>query len=492
MSDLQLISPPMITYEGDIFGMIPSPPVGLACLAAYVRENGFSVTVLDCFGEAPCVSGEYRKEFVRIGFSQDEIIKRIDPDACLVGISIHSGMTAAFCLSLALEIKKRLGKPVVMGGAHASTTYGELLEQGIDYAIIGEGEGPLLDLMQRIVAGESCAGIPGVAMAGAALPPAEGRVVVMDDLPFPAWDLVPLEKYWSLGMSHSPVSGRFVPVITSRGCPFNCSFCSTPKISGRNWRSYSPERAVQEIKHLQKTLGVKDIFIQDDNFNFDSDRVIALCDLLALENIPVRLSLPSGVRLEKMNSEVIDALARGGFHYLCLAPESGSEKVRNAMQKPLQEKRLMEVQRQCRKNRIRTGAFIIIGTPGETSGDVLKTAIMIAKLLWYGVDDVSIFIYSPVPGSTMVSACEDIMPKDYLGVCWTPRWRKQYKRISRSRKLLYGEYMILKLLFQPLSGFRHLRNIRRKAFETKGEMALSRLLSNRLFSRSNLPWGDSE
>ena len=116
---------------------------------------------------------------------------------------------------------------------------------------------------------------------------------------------------------------------------------------------------------------------------------------------------------------------------------------------------------------------------------------MIAKLLWYGVDDVSIFIYSPVPGSTMVSACEDTMPKDYLGVCWTPRWRKQYQHFSRVRKLLYSEYMLLKLLFQPLSGFRHLRNIRRKAFETKGEMALSRLLSNRLFSRSNLPWGDS-
>ena len=173
-------------------------------------------------------------------------------------------------------------------------------------------------------------------------------------------------------------------------------------------------------------------------------------------------------------------------------PESGSEKVRNNMRKPLREERLMEIQQQCKKSRIRTGAFIIIGTPGETAGDVLKTAIMIAQLLWYGVDDVSIFIYSPVPGSTMISECEDTMPEDYLGICWTPRWRKQYRYLSRVRKLLYFVYMLLKLLFQPLSGFRHLRNIMRKTFETKGEMALSRLLSNRLFSRSNLPWGDPE
>ena len=488
---LQLISPPMITYKGDIFGMIPSPPIGVACLASYIREQGFRVSLLDCFGVSPFTSGEYRVDFMRIGLDEEDVLERIDPNAILVGISVHSGMTSSFCLNLALKIKKRFNKPVVVGGAHVSITFREFLEKGVDFAVVGEGEGPLLDLMQALDAGSSCSGLAGVVSAESVTNPVEGRTVDLDSTPFPAWDLVPMENYWVLKMSHSPVSGPYAPMITSRGCPFNCAFCSTPKICGRKWRCYSPERTVREIKYLQNQLRVQDIFIQDDNFNYDPDRVIKICDLLAKHNISVRFSLPSGVRLEKMNTNVIDAMARGNFHYLCLAPESGSARVRNKMRKPFNEGRLLEIQKQCKKKGIRTGAFIIIGTPTETLQDVWMTAIMIAKLLWYGTDDVSIFIYSPVPGSSMALECEDQMPEEYLGICWSPKWRKNYTFLSRLRMLLYLEYIILKIFFQPFSGFRHLRNILRKKYETKGEMGLSRLLSNILFNRSKLPWGNS-
>jgi len=310
----------------------------------------------------------------------------------------------------------------------------------------------------------------------------------MDTLPFPAWHLVPVENYWSLKMSHSPVSGRFLPMITSRGCPYNCSFCSTPNVSRRQWRSYSPERTLSEIKFLQQQFKVQDIFIQDDNFNADPERVIRICDLIQKEITGVRFSLPSGVRLDKMNSGLITALSQGGFRYLCLAPESGSEKVRGIMQKPLDEKKLYAVQRQCKKSGIRTGAFIIIGTPGETVVDRIKTALMIAKLLWCGTDDVSIFIYSPIPGSMLSQKTGARMPDDYLGVCWSPKWRSEYKRLSMVRILLYLEYILLKLLFQPLSIFKHLWNIQKQRFETKGEMGLARLMSTRFNRGSKLPW----
>jgi anaerobic magnesium-protoporphyrin IX monomethyl ester cyclase len=488
MDSIQLISPPMITYKGDIFGMIPSPPIGLACLASYIREHGFGVSLLDCFGISPFTSAEYRDDFMRIGLGEEEILNKIDADALLVGISVHSGMTASFCLDLALQVRKRLKKPVVVGGPHASVTYGEFLEKGVDFVVIGEGEDPLLKLLQTISAGKSCSGLAGIASSRSPDNPAAGNTVDMNVLPFPAWDLVPLENYWALKMSHSPVSGPYAPMITSRGCPFNCAFCSTPKICGRKWRCYSPGRTMREVKYLQEELGIQDIFIQDDNFNHDPERVIQMCNLFAGQNVSIRFSLPSGVRLEKMNADVIDAMARGGFHYLCLAPESGSAKVRNRMRKPLDEGRLMEIQKRCRKRGIRTGAFLIIGTPSETIHDVRLTAAMMARLLWHGMDDVSIFIYSPVPGSSMAPECEDRMPRDYLGVCWSPKWRKRYDVLSRLRMLLYLEYIILKMVFQPLSGFRHLRNIIRKKYETKGEMGLSRLLSGNVFSRNRLPW----
>ena len=90
MSDIQLISPPMVVYKGDIFGMIPSPPIGLVSLGTYIKENGFEVSFLDCFGESPFVSAEYREGFARIGLGVEDIINRIDQEVSIVGISVHS------------------------------------------------------------------------------------------------------------------------------------------------------------------------------------------------------------------------------------------------------------------------------------------------------------------------------------------------------------------------------------------------------------------
>jgi anaerobic magnesium-protoporphyrin IX monomethyl ester cyclase len=489
MNNIQLISPPLIAYEGDIFGMIPSPPIGVASLAAYIRENGFEVSLLDCFGESPCVFEKYREGFVRIGLGEEDIIERIDRRAMLIGISIHSGMVASFCLHLALEIKKRLNKQVVVGGPHVSVNYMDFLKRGVDYAVVGEGEGPLLNLLERISTGGECHNMPGLVSCRHREELIPNELIEMDKLPFPAWDLVPLENYWSLKMSHSPVTGKFAPMITSRGCPFNCSFCNTPEISGRKWRSYNPERLLREIKHLKENLGVREIFIQDDNFTIDPQRVINICNLLEKESMDVRFSLPSGIRLETINPEMINTLARGGFHYLCLAPESGSPKIRNLMKKPLDETKLFNVQKQCKRRAIRTGAFVIIGIPGENISDIFMTARMIAKLLWLGTDDICIFIYSPIPGSSMANSPNDNIPKDYLGICWTPKWRKDYRKLSWIRRVLYAEYIILKLIFQPFAVARHLRNIKRKKFETKGEMGLSRLLANILYRHSKSPWG---
>ncbi len=476
MAILQLISPPMIAYRGDIFATIPSPPIGLASIAAYVRQQGFDVNFLDCFGENPHIVEVYQNDFIKIGLKNDAIIQRLDRQAELIGISVHSGMTAAFCLALALEIKKLLCKPVVVGGPHVTVCYKDFLRHGVDFAVLGEGEQAIVNLLRSVCDKKSCHGIQGVVSSNYPTSTTRQSDLPMDSLPFPAWDMVPLKNYWSLKMSHSPIQGKFAPMITSRGCPFNCAFCSTPATSGRKWRGYSPERTIAEIEYLKKTYGVEDIFIQDDNFNVDPDRVRRICELIVKLSLNIRFSLPSGVRLEKMSDDIIDALAGAGFKYLCLAPESGSSRVCKRLYKPLDKKRLFAVQKRCRQNKIRTGAFIILGTPFETCRDVLMTSSLMAKLIFLGVDDVSIFIFAPVPGSKFNNAFKRSLPQDYLGICWSPKWREDYIRWAWIRRVLYFEYIVLKLLFQPHSVLRHLLNIKRRRYETKGEMGLRRLI----------------
>ncbi|MCM8787141.1 MAG: B12-binding domain-containing radical SAM protein [Candidatus Omnitrophica bacterium] len=475
MPDFQLISPPMIAYKGDIFGTIPSPPIGVASIAAYLRQKGFTVNLLDCFGESPSTIESYKNDFLKVGLLNQQILERIDPHAYLIGISVHSGMTASFCLELAHQIKKQWRKPIVVGGPHVSVCYKDFLLKGIDFAVIGEGEKPIFDLLCAMLTKSSYKNISGIVCADTIEQLITTNTVPIDELPFPAWDLVPLEKYWSLNMTHSPVQGRFAPMITSRGCPFNCAFCSTPLISRRRWRGCSPERVIAEIEYLKTNYGVEDIFIQDDNFNADPKRVLNICALIEKRSFKIRFTLPSGVRLENIDDEVIYALARAGFTYLCLAPESGSSRIRHRLNKHLDEERLYAVQRLCRKNKIRTGAFIIIGTPQEKAYDILMTARLIAKLLFRGLDDVSIFIFSPIPGSKLEKLPSIQMPKDYLGICWTPRWRSDFKFLVWIRKILYLEYIILKIIIQPCSIIRHLLNISRNRFETKGEMGMRRL-----------------
>jgi len=117
MSRIQFISSPLIAYDKDIFGMIPSPPIGLASVAAYVRECGINVDLIDAFGIDPFRTKKYHNQFVLIGLDIKQIIDRINPEADFIGISVHSAMVAKFCLDLGLEIKKKIGKPVIVGGA---------------------------------------------------------------------------------------------------------------------------------------------------------------------------------------------------------------------------------------------------------------------------------------------------------------------------------------------------------------------------------------
>lgn len=486
MGLIQLVSSPLIAYDRDIFGMIPSPPIGIASIAAYLRQCGFDVNLIDAFGINPFKTQKYQDQFVLIGLDIEDILERIDMEAELIGISVHSSMVAKFCFDLALKIKAKTNKQVVVGGPHITLNYKQFIMKGIDFAVIGEGERTLVQLIENLRNGGDGKEIDGVATIGKD-PIRGGELIEMDDLPLPAWDLVPLENYWQTRMNHSPFKGKFIPMITSRGCPFKCAFCTTPLTSRGKWRAFSADRVVREIKELHTVYGVEDIAIQDDNFSASPQRAMKICQMIKEKGINVRLSLPSGVRTETLTPKILDVFQQGKVTYLSLSPESGSKKIRKFMNKPLNEKKFFELQKHCRMLNIRTGICFIIGNPKETIKDILLTSKMIARTILNGADDISVFIFSPLPGAPMAKEFEEKYPKDFLGLCWTPKWRKDYPKWAIIRSLLYLEYLILKLIFQPLSIWRHIRNVIRREYETKGEMGIGRLIAN-YFAGSKKTW----
>jgi anaerobic magnesium-protoporphyrin IX monomethyl ester cyclase len=471
-----LIYPPLVHQQGDPFGGIPAMPTGLAYLAAWLRRAGHEVTLIDAFGEAPRRAETFREKYVARGLSLDEIVARIPAGAELVGIGCHSGAQHNATLILIRKIKDKLGVPVAVGGHHPTAVSAPFLEAGADFVVKGEGEIAIERLCDALAGKIKIEDVPGLILPRGKETPAE-EVKNLDDIPFPAIDLLPLEYYWALGLSHGPVRGRHIFMISSRGCPYSCRFCTTPGICGRRWRARSADNVVDEMEEWLRRYGVRDFHFQDENFGVSKKRVLEICDEIVRRRLAVSISLPSGIKAETIDEEVVRALRRAGCRYICLAPESGSERVLKLMDKPLDFAHTEKLVRLCRKLRIRTGLFFILGYPGETEEDRKKTARMISRLTRLGADEFSIFIFTPLPGAAAWEDATDLHGhwKDYEELCWSPRWRPDYKELSRWRRRLYLRYALTKAVFHPLSILRNLWNTITGRFETKGEMTVRRM-----------------
>ena len=231
------------------------------------------------------------------------------------------------------------------------------------------------------------------------------------------------------------------------------------------------------MEEVYRRDGVRDFFFQDDNFAVDRGRVRAICSLIRERGLDVRVHLPSGVTANLLDEEMVREMGRSGFHSICLAPESGSAEVIKRMKKPVDLDHLARAMIWLREEGIRTNAFIIVGYEGETQEEFRDTRALVRKLTRLGVDEFSIFIYTPLPGAQPPADRQLQQYEHYEDLCWSPRWRPDYARCLRKRIILYGEFFFWKACFHPLEfmgiGLRALTG----RYETKGEMAVRRALS---------------
>jgi radical SAM superfamily enzyme YgiQ (UPF0313 family) len=234
---------------------------------------------------------------------------------------------------------------------------------------------------------------------------------------------------------------------------------------------------IDEMEEWLRRYGVRDFHFQDENFAVSRKRVVEMCDEVERRGLDVSISLPSGIKAETIDEDTVRALARAGCRYICLAPESGSERVLKLMDKPLDFDHLDGLIRLCRRVNIRTGLFFILGYPGETDADRRDTSRLIGRLTRLGADEFSIFIFTPLPGAAAWDAAAELHGHwtDYEELCWSPRWRPDYRALSRRRKRIYMRYALTKALFHPLATLRNLVNVLTGRFETKAEMTVRRM-----------------
>ena len=229
--------------------------------------------------------------------------------------------------------------------------------------------------------------------------PRRKRKTNIDDLPYPDWDCWSINEY----IDHSQVSGislgRGIPILGSRGCPYECTFCSNLDMWTKRFIMRDPKQLMDEMEFMKKKYDVNSFHFMDSTFIVNNKKLISFCKELIDRNLNISYQLPAGTRCEAINDELVDVLSKSGLKNLALAPESGSEVIRKVIKKQLNYKHFLKAARLLSKSKITVGCFIVIGFPEDNLKSMLDTYKMIFSLAVIGIDDLTVSQFTPYPGS---------------------------------------------------------------------------------------------
>ncbi|HAJ57679.1 MAG TPA: hypothetical protein DCL35_07960 [Candidatus Omnitrophica bacterium] len=363
------------------------PSVGLGYLATAIRRHG-QVRILDCIKQ--------KLPSIRIG----EVIKNYRPD--IVGMQCYTSDLSS--VKVALGIIKKVDKKIVtvVGGPHPSAKAEESMlyfNDSIDFIFKGECEKPFSDFVEQVKKKDiNLHSIPGITWKDARGIHSNTAYFEedLDSLGMPAWDLIRPENYPEA--QHGAFYKKFpiAPIMLTRGCPYPCTFCAGRVISGTRLRKRSIEAVLEEIRILYQNHGIREFHIIDDNFTLDTVYAKAFLRKLISEDLDISLATPNGVRLDTLDEELLCLMKESGFYLISVGIESGSERILQLMKKGLSVCKIREKILLIRSHGINVAGFFILGFPGESRRDMLKTIDFSLDL---GLLRANYFTFLPFPGT---------------------------------------------------------------------------------------------
>lgn len=385
-----------------------SVPLSLAYLAAVLEKEGHNVRVYD---PTPKELRDYIKRYGQaltydraISFESqsylphfEKFLKSFSPE--LVGFS---SMTAQVPMALAMAqlVKKCLDIPTIFGGVHPSSMPFETLKyQDVDSIVIGEGERTICDLAETIENNKSIENVKGIGYKKSGkLFLTEQRPLIenIDELPFPARHLFPMNWY----TQRSAIMGthwlRATNMITGRGCPFNCIFCASRKVWGGDYRMHSAHRVVDEIEHMMNNYKLEGITFDDDTFTINRKRTIAICK--EIQDRGLNFLWSAQMRTDTVHEDILREIKKADCVRISFGVESGSDKVLEALNKGTHVYQAKNAFDLCKKYRIKTRANFMIVNPEETIEDIQKTKKLAHEL---NADFTVFFITISYPGTPL-------------------------------------------------------------------------------------------
>jgi anaerobic magnesium-protoporphyrin IX monomethyl ester cyclase len=504
MTNVVLIRPPSLAAKW-VPGVIATPPLAHAYLAGALVKHGHCVKVVDAVGEAIHQRTPVDATFAAYGLTLQQVVQSIPKDAQLIGISAMFTQEWPNVRRLATLVKAAFPHvPLVCGGEHATAEARHALTDCpvLDCVVMGEGEATLLDIAAAVGEGRSFLDAPGIAHLAHGVyqvTPRRPRIRAVDTLAWPAWDLIPLENYLKDEIGFGVRRGRSIPMLATRGCPYQCTFCSSPRMWTTKWVARDPLDVVREIESYIATYRIANVDFYDLTAIVKREWIIEFCNLLISRQVNITWQLPSGTRSEAIDAEVCQLLYRSGCRNITYAPESGSPDVLKRIKKRVELDRMLGSMDSALKSGINTKFNLIFGFPGETHREVLRTMQFIVQTGALGVHDLSIWLFSPYPGSELfeqlkaegriefsdgyfasLSAYSDFSQ----AVSWNPNMSAQTLRAYRlaGTALFYGVSYAL----HPLRVLRSARNVLQGTHESRLETVLASMVQ-RLVTPSKAP-----
>ncbi len=385
-----LVNPPSETAIKEYLGAA-APPIGLASLAAVAVQEGCRVKVVDAIAQ-------------NLDFHDlEKEISRFKPE--VVGVTATTpGIYSAYRVA---EIAKDVGCHTVVGGPHATFMDVEVITEcdAVDVVVRGEGEvtfSHLLDAFER----DRLSDVAGITFRdGEAIERNPRRKFVgdLDSLPIPAFNLLP--KYYT-------GSSRFGAVLTSRGCPYRCVFCSSSRLFGNTWRAHSADRVIEELSLLNE-MGIRNVEFMDDTFNINRKRVLEISEKIRQEGLDV--SWISSSRVDTFNVEAARVMRKAGCHSIYFGIESGSQQILDFIGKNISTEKAEKAVKKAKELGFRVIGSFVIGFHHERIEDMDKTIKFARKL---PLDFAQFTIATPYPGTKLFEIASR------LGLLLTKDWRR--------------------------------------------------------------------
>ena len=401
-----LIEPPKFVSLTNPVSTVNMPPIGLAYIASAIRDDGYDVEVIDGPGSAP------RNYFtinslkgVRVrGLTIEQIVDRIPNNVEVVGLGCMFTSHWVLVRELICKIRERFSSAhIVMGGEHG-TGFPELSLQSspLDCVVMGEGEEIVVDLLRQLKNGNSFKGLEGIAYRErdkVCINPRRKRIQDIDSISWPAWDLFNIEKYNEVNQPHGTSRGRFIPMLATRGCPYSCTFCTSPDMWTTEWLARNPQAVADEIQYYYKNYGILDFQFEDLTAIIRKDWVHEFCDEIIGRGVKITFQLPSGTRSEAIDFELGEKLKAAGCHDFAFAPESGDVRILKAIKKKIHLPDMFDAAKAAMRAGINVGCYFILGFPEDNYKSVFKTYCTIIKCAFLGFSHINLNAYSPQPNT---------------------------------------------------------------------------------------------